>query len=199
MSIYVQDAEAILSKNKSFSMLTIKESAKYGLSRRTISKKVKSGEIIKMEHGIYVNSAISPEELDFFVACQKFGDDSVIGGLSALFFHELIDQPPEQVWVIVPVGIKTIQRKYRLVRTKNIYEFGIENHKYFRVLDINRTIVESFRFSSKTGLRTAFTATVRAVKEKKTTLAEIMKMAKIIQCENTLKKHWETIVGILEA
>lgn len=74
---------------------------KLGISQATLSRWVKNGELLKLSHGFYVHPkfGIPPEELDFAVACAKFGAKSTIGGLSALFHYGLTEQPPAQVGI----------------------------------------------------------------------------------------------------
>ena len=64
---------------------------------------------------------------------------------------------------------------------------------------MNRAVVDAFRYSSKIGTRTAFTSAVRAITDKKTTVSEILKTAKNLECEKMMKKHINTILGMLEA
>ncbi|HOW52103.1 MAG TPA: hypothetical protein PLV42_08705 [bacterium] len=153
-----------------------------------------------MAQGLYldVTAGLSPEHIDFITAQHKFGKNIVIGGLSALFYHGLIDQPPQQVWVIVPPTIRTTDRRYRLIRTKGPLDIGIEQHDLFRICDIDRAVVEAFRFSAKMGLQNAVTAAIRAIKEKKTTFPKIMAMARAMGYESAILKHGETLTGIME-
>lgn len=185
---------------KAPTLFTLKEALSAGLTRRDISKMVDNSELLRLAHGLYLNTKnkVSSEHIDFIAAQYKFGERSLIGGLSALFYHGLTDQPPQQVWVIVPPETRTIESKYRLIRTKGSLDLGIEKLDLFRISDINRTIAEAFKFAAKIGIRTAVSATVKAIKEKKTTLPQIMKVARELGYENAIRKHWETIAGMVE-
>ncbi len=193
------DNEKIISSD-SLKVFKLKEALNFGLTRRAISKKVLNGEFLKLSHGIYLNlkANLPAEHIDFISAAFKFGKDSIISGLTALFYHNLIDQAPQQVWVIVPKNMRTNDNKYRLIRSNIISKYGVEHHKDFKICDINRTIAEAFKYSSKIGIRIAVSAIVRAVKDQKTTLSEIMKTARKLDYDKSIKKHWETIVGMLE-
>ena len=194
-------------KNKDGKQMTnltifnLKGALNKGLTHRIIAKKTSDGEFLKLSHGLYLNlkANIPFEQIDFIAANYKFGKKSIIGGLTALFYHGLLEHPPQQIWVIVPQDLRTTEKKYRLIRKKKIIEFAIEKHKYFRICDINRAIVEGFQYSKKIGIRTAIFATVKAIREKKTTLSKIMETAKKLECENSIKSYWEIIVGALEA
>ena len=95
---------------------------KIGIAQSTLSRWVDKGFINHVSRGLYIHpqSSVSPEYLDFAIACSHFGFKSAIGGLSALFYYGLIEQVPQQVWLIVPPARKdeSIQRKYKCLRTQ---------------------------------------------------------------------------------
>ena len=146
-------------------IFSLREALQTGLTRRTISKKVSNGEFLKIGHGIYLNTQakIPFEYIDFILAHHKFGSHSIIGGLSALFYHGLIEQAPQQIWVIVPQNIRTKEQKYRLIRTKIVSEKEVEITRFFRITNLNRSIVEAFQYSSKIGIRQAIFAIVKEI------------------------------------
>lgn len=173
------------------------------ISKSTLSRLATKNKLIRLDHGMYLHpdskiSKILLEERDYAQAYAKFGPDSVIGGLTALFHFGLLEQVPEQIWVIVPQTKQTRDSKYRLIRVKHLSLIGIEKHKFFRITNLERSLVETLKYSSKIGIRTVLTAIHRAVHEKQTTLEKLMDMAKKLGVENILKKHWETIIILLE-
>ncbi len=176
------------------------EALNAGLSRRELDRKVKEHRLLRLAHGLYLDTTadISAEYVDFIAAQYMFGETAIIGGLTALFYHGLIDQPPQQIWVIVPSSTRTKDRKYRLIRTTARRDTGIEKHEYFQICDINRTIAEAFKFATKIGTIHAISAASRAIKEKKTTLPEIMAEARLLGYEKAVLKYWDAIVGIVE-
>ncbi len=76
---------------------------KTNISQSTLYRWAKKGFITHVRRGLYIHpkSPILPEYLDFAIACSHFGPKSAIGGLSALFHYGLIEQIPQQVWLIV--------------------------------------------------------------------------------------------------
>lgn len=181
-------------------VFTPEEAAKAGLTRRDLAEKVQKKEILRLAQGLYLDATagLPPEHIDFIAAQHKFGKNALIGGLSAFFHHGLIDQPPQQIWVVVPPATRTTDRRYRLIRTKGTLDIGIEKHDLFRICDIDRAIIEAFRFSAKMGLQNAVAAAIRAIKEKKTTFPKIMAMARAMGYESAILKHGETLAGIME-
>ena len=174
-----------------------------GISKATLSRLAAKNKILRLGHGMYLHpdskiSQVSPEEQDYAQACSKFGHDSYIGGLTALFYFGLIEQVPEQIWVIVPQTKQTSDTRYRLIRVKKISSIGIEERNFLRISNIERTLVESLVYSSKMGIRTAIFAIRRSIIGEKTTLEKFMDMAKKLGFEKILKKYWETLIASLE-
>lgn len=118
--------------------------------------------------GIYVHpkADISPETAGFQIAQSKFGEKSAIGGMTALFHYRLIEEVPTQTWVIVPPSVWTKENGYRLMRTKSDLKTGIETKKGYRIVSIERALLEGLKFSSKIGKSTAIKAVRTAIKNK---------------------------------
>lgn len=182
-------------------LFTLEKALNAGIMRKELARMVQKQQVLRLAHGLYLDTTaeIPAENIDFIAAQYKFGKNSAIGGLTALFHHGLIDQAPQQIWVIVPPEVRTKDRRYRLIRTQGRLDIGCEQHELFRICTIERTIAEAFRFASKIGLINAIAATTRAIKEKKTTFPKIMAMARELGYENAILKHWESIAGIVEA
>ncbi len=166
-----------------------------GVSQPTISRLTARGEILRLAHGLYQHplAKIDPSEVDFAIAYKKFGPKSAVGGLSALFRYGLISQVPDRIWVIVPSAVKSTDPLYRCIRTKHSSKVGIENHCFYRMTTIERTLIESLRFATKIGLGIAVSATRKALKERKTTKKKIYEMAKAMKLDKILAEHWESI------
>jgi predicted transcriptional regulator of viral defense system len=137
---------------------------------------------------------IAAETLDYVVAVSKFGPDSVIGGLTALFHYGLIEQVPHRVWVMVPPHVKSSDQRYRCLRTKTNPRLGVEDRGIFRITNLERTLVEALRYSSKIGLRVALRAVRTALVENRTTLQKIHRQAKALGLEKFVERNWEAIV-----
>lgn len=170
---------------------------KLGISQPTLSRWVKSGDLLKLSHGFYVHPkfGIPPQELDFAVACAKFGPKSTIGGLTALFHYGLTEQPPAQVWVVVPPVKAYSSPYYKTLRTKTSPKVGIDSFKFYRITSIERSIIEALKFSTKIGPRVAINAARIALREGKTTEKKLGEMAKKMKSRSAFEKYWEAIVA----
>lgn len=192
--IQIADPEAV----KGLGIVTAKAiQKKLGISQPTLSRWVKDGKVLKLSHGFYVHPEfeIPPEELDFAVACAKFGPKSAIGGLTALFHYGLTDQPPAQVWLVVPPKRAYSNPYYRTLRTKTPQSQGVDTLRHYRITNIERTIIEALKFATKIGPRVAINAARVALKEGRTTERKLGEMAKKLKQRSVFEKYWEAIVA----
>jgi len=188
-------------KLKKMGIIGVSDAARIGISQPSLSRLVSEGKITRVGPGLYLhpNSPIGAEERDYAVACAKFGPKAVIGGMTALFHYGLIEQIPHKIWVMVPYERRTTHTLYRCVRTKTDPAEGVEDHQYYRITNIERTLVEAFRYASKIGLRIAFHAARTAIKEKQTGIEKIHRQAKNLKLEKFIERHWEALISESEA
>ena len=186
----------ILPRLKELGVFGVADARRLGISQPTLSRWVSAGKVQRVSVGLYQHPEykIAPEERDYVIAASKFGPDSAIGGLTALYHYGLIEQVPQRVWVMVPYGVKTGDPLYRCVRTKTDPRLGVEDHGTFRITGLERTLVEAFRYSSKIGLRVALRAARTALAGKRTTLQKIHRQAKALGLEKVIERNWEAIV-----
>jgi len=186
----------ILDALKEKGVFQLKDAKKLGISQSSLSRLVASGKILRVESGLYLHpdSSLEGVERDYVVACMKFGSGSVIGGMTALFHYHLIEEVPQRVWILVPYDRKTRHPTYRCLRTKTNPKVGIEDHGAYRITNLERTLVEAFRYASKMGLRTALHATRTAIQEHRTTLEKVHAQAKALGLVKFIEKYWETII-----
>lgn len=184
------------SKLKKLGIFTLTQAKEIGISHQDLSRLVKEDKIIRMGRGLYKHpkSPVS-REIDFQIAYRKFGSQSAIGGLSALFYYNLAEQVPQQTWVLVPPEKRSSEEGYRLIRTKTPLDIGIVEGNGYRIVSIERAIVEGFKLATKIGERTAIKAARDAIRQKQTTLKKIGKMAKDLGLDSYLTKYFEAIVA----
>ena len=168
------------------------------ISWSTLFHWVQDGHIKRVARGFYMHpeSSIAPEELAFAIACARFGSKAAIGGATALFYYGLTEQVSQQIWVIVPSATRnqSSSNQFKCLRTKTNFKYGINRKKYFKITNIERTLIESLKFSSKIGLNIVIKAIRRAIEEELTTEVKIGQMASQVKMENFWEKYWEIIL-----
>lgn len=181
---------------KKMGVFTLSQAQDIGLSQQQVSRLTESEELLRVGRGLYLHSEARVErEIDFAIACAQFGAESVISGLSALFHYDLIDQVPQQVWLLVPSKKTTTMSRYRLMRTKSDLNIGVSVKKSYRIVSMERAIIEGLKYSAKIGERTAIKAAREALRQKKTTMSKIGKAAKELKAGAIVSKYFEAIVA----
>ena len=183
-----------ISRNGAF---TLKEARAAGIPHATLLRMLKRGEVVRVERGLYAVPGKEPEgeSGDYVIATRKFGKEVVIGGLSALSHYKLIDEVPTQIWVLVPVSVRTSDKKYRLLRTKRDLDLGTKEESGYRIATIERALIDSLIFVSKIGERVAKTAIVRALRKKLTTPKKLFKTAEELKALSNLEREWQSILA----
>lgn len=94
---------------------------------------------------------------------------------------------------MVPNSNRGTYPNYRILRTKHDPKIEIENHKTWRMVNVERSILEAFAYSTKIGYQTALTAARSALVEEKTTEDKLHKAAKRLDLWPLMTRHWEAI------
>lgn len=179
---------------------TLNDARSAGISHPTLLRLVKRGKVTRLARGLYSVAGIEPigETADYAIATRKLGTKAVIGGITALAHYHLIDEVPTQIWVLVPPEVRTTDRKYRLLRTKKNLDVGVDKTRAYRIVSLERALIDGLSFSTKIGLRIATTAIVRAIREGKTRESKLFSMAKKLDALPALESRWQVILGGLK-
>jgi predicted transcriptional regulator of viral defense system len=185
-----------LAKLKKLGIFNLAQAKELGISQQRISSLVKENRLKRVSRGIYIHpDVVLDRDAGFKIACKKFGRESAIGGLSALFYYNLTDQVPGQIWVIVPPEKITSEKGYRLIRTMRTLDSGVDNYKDYRIVSIERAVIEGLALATKIGERTALRAARESLSGKYTTMAKLRNMSHTLDLDNVLKKYFEAITA----
>lgn len=182
-------------KLKKLGIFTLPQAEALGLSQQELSRLVAIEKIKRVARGIYLHPEADLEaDVGFQIACVKFGPQAAIGGLSALFYYNLAEQVPGHTWVMVPSERKTRESGYKLIRTKVSLDKGIVTENGYRIVSLERAILEGLKFIKKIGERTAVKAARDALAKRQTTELKLGKAAKELGLESVLTKYLDVIV-----
>ena len=182
-------------KVKKLGVFTLAQGKSVGISQQDMSRLVAKRDLVRLGRGIYIHpKAALDSDVGFQIAYSKFGPDSAIGGLSALYHYNLAEQVPGEIWVIVSPEKKTRETGYKLIRTKTRLDKQIIDEKGYRIVTVERAVLEALKFITKIGERTAIKAAREALATRKTTEAKLAKAAKELALGAVLAKHLEVII-----
>lgn len=181
-------------KLKRLGVFTLAQGKALGMSQQDISRLVASKDLIRLSRGVFLHpDANLDRDVGFQIAFSKFGPNSAIGGLSALYHYNLAEQVPGEIWVLVPPDKRTKINGYKLIRTKTKLDKEIEDDKGYRIVTVERAILEGLKFITKIGERTAIKAARESLAQRKTTEAKLARAAKELGLESVLVKYLEVI------
>lgn len=182
-------------KLKKLGVFTLPQAKNLGLSQQDLSRLVATKRVKRVSRGIYLHpNAELVADVGFQTAYAKFGPRAAVGGLSALFHYNLAEQVPGHIWVVVPPERKTRAFGYKLIRTKVGLDKGIINEQGYRIVSLERAILEGLKFITKIGERTAVKAARDALAKRQTTELKLGKAAKELGLESVLAKYLEVII-----
>jgi predicted transcriptional regulator of viral defense system len=175
-------------------VFTLAQGKEIGLSQQDISRLVAAKDLKRVGRGIYLHpDAKLEQDVGFQIAFAKFGPEAAIGGLSALYHYNLAEQVPGQIWVIVPPEKRTRVRGYKLIRTKARLDREIVNERGYRIVTVERAVLEGLKFITKVGERTAIKAARESLANRQTTEMKLARAAKDLGLESVLAKYLEVI------
>ncbi|MEQ1604726.1 MAG: hypothetical protein ABL999_07640 [Pyrinomonadaceae bacterium] len=183
-----------LPKVKKLGVFTLAQGKSVGISQQEMSRLVAKRDLIRLGRGIYLHPKASlDKDVGFQIAYSKFGPDSAIGGLSALYHYNLAEQVPGEIWVMVPPEKRTRETGYKLIRTKTRLDKQIIDEKCYRIVTVERAVLEALKFITKIGERTAIQAARESLANRQTTEMKLAKAARELGLESVLAKHLEVI------
>ena len=177
----------LLAAFKKTSVLRGRDLTAMGFSRVLVADASKRGQIERIGRGLYTTKHAEISEKHSYVQVARVTPNAVFCLLSACRFHDLTTQNPHEVWLAV--GRKAWMPKITFVKTR-IVRFsglalteGIEIHKCegaeLKVYSVAKTVADLFRYRNKFGLDVALEALRDAMRDRKCTVDELMRFARM--------------------
>ena len=172
-----------------------------GVPREYLLRLHHQGRLNRTGRGIYTLLDASVTERHSYAEVAKRVPEAVLCLLSALAFHEITTQNPASVWIALGKGARTPaieSPSLRVVRlTEPSLSEGIEIHSVegvtVRVYSTAKTVADCFKFRNKIGLDVAIEALKDCLHQKKATVNEIYRYAKICRVSNVIRPYMEAL------
>jgi predicted transcriptional regulator of viral defense system len=172
-----------------------------GLPREYLIRLHRQGKLNRSGRGIYTVPDANVTERHSYAEVAKRVPEAVICLLSALAFHEITTQSPPSVWIALRKGARKPvlpSPSLRIVRLSgpSLTE-GIENHQVegvpVRVYSAAKTVADCFKFRSKIGLDVAIEALKDCLRQKKASINEVYRYARICRVSNVIRPYMEAL------
>jgi predicted transcriptional regulator of viral defense system len=172
-----------------------------GFPREYLLRLHRQGKLNRSGRGIYTLPDANVTERHSYAEVAKRVPEAVICLLSALAFHEITTQSPPSVWIALRKGARKPvlpSPSLRIVRLSgpSLTE-GIDNHQVegvpVRVYSAAKTVADCFKFRNKIGLDVAIEALKDCLRQKKASVNEIYRYAKLCRVSNVIRPYMEAL------
>jgi predicted transcriptional regulator of viral defense system len=172
-----------------------------GIPREYLLRLHRQGKLSRTGRGIYTLPDAAFTEHHSYAEVAKRVPEAVLCLLSALVFHELTTQSPAAVWIALGKGARKptiLSPSLRVVRlTEPSLTEGVEKHTVegvaVRVYSAAKTVADCFKFRNKIGLDVAIEALKDSLRQKKATINDIYRYAKICRVSNVIRPYMESL------
>ena len=193
--------EQIVSLAREGGMIRPRDLDAYGIPREYLRRLCDKGVLERQSRGIYtLRDAELTQHHSLMHACKRV-PKGVVCLLSALRFHNLTTQAPFEIWM-------AIDRKARLPKTEGVplrlvrfsgeaLTEGIERHQIEGV-DVSvycpaKTVADCFKYRNKIGLDVALEALRECRRERRCTMDDLWRFAKICRVANVMRPYMEAL------
>ncbi len=186
-----------LAREKSF--LRTQDVLDAGLHHETLRRLCDEGVLEKVGRGLYRLSDAEVSTFHDLALASAKAPKGVICLLSALLFHEITTQLPNEVWIALNRRNRVPRLEHPRLRvvyfSKSAMAEGIDTH-YVDNVQINvtnpsKTIADCFKFRNKIGLDVALEALKEGLEDRKCTRDEIWHYAKINRVTRIIRPYLE--------
>jgi predicted transcriptional regulator of viral defense system len=168
-----------------------------GFPRQYLVRLHRQGKLNRPARGIYTLPDSDVTEHHSYAEITKRVPQATVCLLSALVFHEVTTQSPPSVWIALSKGARTpalVSPSLRIVRLSgpSLTE-GIDKHQVegvtVRVYSAAKTVADCFKFRNKIGLDIAIEALKECLHQKKASVNEIYRYAKVCRVSNVIRPY----------
>jgi predicted transcriptional regulator of viral defense system len=173
-----------------------------GVARTYIQRLCQEGHLVRLGRGLYRAADTDIEAEHSLVEASRAVPHGVVCLLSALQFHKLTTQTPHQVWMTIG-SRKWAPRKppvsLRIIRASGgtLHE-GVDHHEIESVsvpiYSAAKTIADCFKHRNKVGIDVAIEALRDCLRERKCTVDDLWRYAKICRVQNVMRPYLEALL-----
>ncbi|MCH7226197.1 AbiEi antitoxin N-terminal domain-containing protein [Haloferula sp. A504] len=199
----MSDSESIEALFAGASVLRSKDLEERGFSRTAIREAVAAGRMDRVGRGLYALPGADIGAHHSLVVVARRVPQAVICLLSALEFHELTTQVSHEVWIAI--GPKDRKPEFehpplRVLRYGLAHAaLGVEEHEVegatLRIYSVARTVVDLFRYRNKVGIDVALEALREGWRDRRFTLAELNRIARVCRMGRVMKPYLEALTA----
>jgi len=172
-----------------------------GIHRQTLTRLVAEGQLERVSRGVYRSREADVTESHGLVLAAAAAPQGVVCLLSALVFHGIGTQLPNEVWLALDRRARkpaTSAVPLRFVRFSGpSLTFGIETHRLeghpVRIYSLAKTVADCFKYRNKIGIDVAVEALRESLAERRVSPAELEPASRACRVERVLRPYLEAL------
>lgn len=172
-----------------------------GISRVQLQAAAKAGHVERVSRGLYRLPQADVSEHHSLALAAKRSPQGVICLLSALRFYGLTTQSPHEVWLALPKHSWQPKESGLPLRfcwfSGAALTEGIETHRIegvtVQIYSPAKTVADCFKYRRKIGMDVALEALREAWRERRCTVDELMRFARICRVSNIIRPYLEAL------
>ena len=194
-------AERLLRYAREHGFVRPRDLARLRVPRTILKRLVDAGLLVRRSRGVYTVTEYEPTEHTDLAAAAKRVPNAIICLLSALRFHELTTQNPFEIWIMIGQTAWRPQIEHPAVRviraSGDALAEGVDIHEIegveVRITAPAKTVADCFKYRSKVGTDVAVEALRDCWRQRKATMDEICRFAKIDRVANIMRPYMESL------
>lgn len=199
--VFMSGKELILELlKKNNGILKSKILTELGIDNKILQRLVLSGEIERVERGLYIGLSYIEDE---YLVTQYRCKQGIYSHETALFFHDLSDRTPFQLMLTIPTGYNTrilkdiVNYKFFYCR-KELCEIGKMKLKSpygneIIVYDKERTICDCIKKMDKLDIDLVLTAVKQYMRTSGSDFAKLLEYAEIFHIREKVRQYMEVL------
>jgi len=195
-------AEQILNLAHRAGVVSAREVRKLGIHPEYLRRLCAAGRLVRVGRALYMLPDADVTAQHDLAVAVKAVPRGVVCLLSALSFHNIGMQVPHEVWLAIgrrsaAPRVKWPQMRIMRFSGKALME-GIEKHTIERVpvsiYNAAKTVADCFKYRNKVGLDVALEALREVMRERRCTIEELWRYAKVCRVTNVMRPYMEALV-----
>jgi predicted transcriptional regulator of viral defense system len=172
-----------------------------GIPRQYLQQAKERGLVRRVGRGLYIAEGGRVTEHHTLAEAAKRVPRGVICLLSALRFHGLTTQAPHEVWMAISHKARRPRADYPPIRVVHFsgeaLSYGVEEKKLegvnVRFFSPAKTVADCFKYRNKIGLDVALEALRDCYRQRKATMDELFRAAKVCRVARVMQPYLESV------
>jgi predicted transcriptional regulator of viral defense system len=201
MALDPRQRDRLTAAARSKPILQPRDFTRLAIHPQEISRLVQKGELVRVGRGRYVLPQAEHSENLGLALVAAAVPRATICLLSALRFHGIGTQAPQEVWIAVEQGATRPRLDYPPVRVALVsgraFGFGVERHVIdgvpVRIYSAAKTVADCFKFRNRIGLDVALESLRDGLRSRRFTRDALWAAAKVCRITAVIRPYLEAM------